>query len=398
MTPSVPKPMIVAGVMSGTSADGVDVVICRISPGKSETPKLKLLAHRAFPYPPRLRFAILAAMNAQQISAAELARLSWRLGEVYGDAIGVTAAAHSLKPQLACIHGQTIYHQGKARPYLGKPLRCTWQIGEASVVAEVLRLPVVSDLRPADLAAGGQGAPLVPMLDFCLFRHRTRNRLLLNLGGIANITVLPADCTSAEVLAFDIGPANMLVDACMTELFGKPLDRNGTTADRGRVFQNLVDIFLGDKLFAAPPPKSLGREQFGAAFAEIFISTCRDEGALPKDIVATATALTADAIVQAYTRFCAPHLTQHSPKTYPTDLLIAGGGAHNHTLLGRITEAFAPLHISVSTTETAGLPVEAKEAAAFALLGWLTWHGLPGNIPNATGAARPVLLGKVTLA
>jgi anhydro-N-acetylmuramic acid kinase len=394
MRPSTPKAMIVAGVMSGTSADGVDVAICRIATGGSETPRLKLLAHQAFPYPRALRLAVLAAMDAQTISAAELARLSWRLGEVYSDAIEATATAHQVKPQLAVIHVQTIYHQGKAQRYLGKPLRCTWQMGEAAVLAERLRLPVVSDLRPADLAAGGQGAPLVPMLDFCLFRHATRHRLLLNLGGIANVTALPAGCRPDEVLAFDIGPANMLIDACMTKLFGKPLDRHGATAAKGRVLQQVVDMFLREKVFTSHPPKSLGREEFGTAFAETFMATCRYEGALPKDVVATATALTVEAILQAYRSFCVPHLERG--KGRPTDLIVAGGGAHNRTLLRLLTEGFAQLKVTVSTTGVSGMPVEAKEAAAFALLGWLTWHGLPGNIPSATGAGHPTILGKVT--
>jgi len=396
MIPSMPKPLIVAGVMSGTSADGVDVAICRISPGAAGNPRLKLLAHQAFPYPRALRLAILAAMNASAISAAELARLSWRLGEVYSDAIEATAAAQDLKPQLAVIHGQTIYHQAKAMPYLGKPLRCTWQLGEPAIIAERLDLSVVSDLRPADMVAGGQGAPLVPMLDFCLFRHATHNRLLLNLGGIANITALPAACTATDVLAFDIGPANMLIDACMTALFCKPLDRNGATAARGRVLQPVVDRLLRDRLFIAHPPKSFGREEFGMAFAVEFIGRCQRAGARPEDIVATATALTADAILQSYRDFCLPHLERDKP--HSTDLLIAGGGAHNRTLMRRLAEGFTPLNVKVSTTDAAGIPIEAKEAAAFALLGWLTWHGLPGNIPSATGASRAVVLGKVTFA
>jgi anhydro-N-acetylmuramic acid kinase len=388
--------MVVAGVMSGTSADGVDVAICRIAPGKAGVPRVTLLAHRAFPYARALRLAILTAMDAKAISAAELARLSWRLGEVYRDAIAATAEAHGLKVQLAVMHGQTIYHQATAKAYLGKALRCTWQMGEASVVAEGLRVPVVSDLRPADMAAGGQGAPLVPMLDFCMFRHVSRNRLLLNLGGIANVTVLPAGCAAEEVLAFDIGPANMLIDACMSALFGKLLDRGGAAAARGRVLQHVVERLLRGKLFTAMPPKSMGREEFGAGFAAGFMALCQGDGATPEDIVATATALTAEAILQAYRDFCVAHLEQGTP--HPTDLFVAGGGAHNRTLRLRLKEGFEPLKVKVSTTESAGLPVEAKEAVAFALLGWLTWHGLPGNVPSATGAERGVVLGKVTLA
>jgi anhydro-N-acetylmuramic acid kinase len=335
-------------------------------------------------------------MDAQAISAAELARLSWRLGEAYRDAIAATAEANGLRPQLAVMHGQTIYHQATAKAYLGKPLRCTWQMGEAAVVAEGLRLPVVSDLRPADMAADGQGAPLVPMLDFCMFRHATRNRLLLNLGGIANVTVLPAGCGAEDVLAFDIGPANMLIDACMTALFGKALDRNGAAAARGRVLQGIVDRLLKEKVFTAAPPKSMGREEFGAAFARAFMDACEKAGGTREDIVATATALTVGAILQACREFCLSRLDHAGvPRT---EMFVAGGGAHNRTLMRWLTDGMATLGVKVSTTEEAGLPVEAKEAAAFALLGWLTWHGLPGNLPSATGARRAVVLGKVTLA
>ena len=212
---SVPRPMVVAGVMSGTSADGVDVAICRVSPALREvgTPRLKVLGHRAFPYPADVRAAVLAAMDAKRTSAAEIARLNWRLGAIYADCVAAAANDLSVKVALVACHGQTIYHQSVAARYLGEDVRATWQIGEASVIAERLRVPVVSDFRPADLAAGGQGAPLVPMLDYCLFRHATRNRVLLNLGGIANVTVLPAGCGVDDVMAFDTGPANMVIDA-----------------------------------------------------------------------------------------------------------------------------------------------------------------------------------------
>jgi anhydro-N-acetylmuramic acid kinase len=213
MIPPVPKSMIVAGVMSGTSADGVDVAICRISADKRGTPRLKLLGHRSFNYDKKLRATILAAAGGELAKAADLSQLSWRLGELYADCIATTARELNLRPLLAAIHGQTIHHQAVAAPFIGRQTRSTWQIGEPALIAERLGIPVVSDLRPADLAAGGQGAPLVPMLDFCLFRDATKNRLLLNLGGIANITALPAGCTTDGVLAFDTGPANMLIDA-----------------------------------------------------------------------------------------------------------------------------------------------------------------------------------------
>jgi anhydro-N-acetylmuramic acid kinase len=380
------KTMIVAGVMSGTSADGVDVAICRVGPGRDGLPKLRALGHRGFAYDRKLRAAVLEAASGKALSAVGFARLSWRLGAVYAEFVAATATALKLNPQLVACHGQTILHDA------AKGL--TWQTGEAAVIAERLRLPVVSDFRPADMAAGGQGAPLVPMLDYCVFRHATRNRLLLNLGGIANVTALPAGCGLDAVMAFDTGPANMVADAVMHRLFGKKFDRGGMVAARGRVLDRVVEKLLAGSYFSAPPPKSCGREEFGAAFVARLLTLCK--GAAKEDVVATATALTSASILAAYCRFCWPHLGQRAPLARGTELFVAGGGAKNRTLMRMLREGLAELGVTVMTTESAGLAVEAKEAAAFALLGWLTWHGLPGNVPSATGARRPVMLGKVT--
>jgi len=388
-----PAAMTVAGVMSGTSADGVDVAVVRIAPGK-HVPKLKLLEHRAFPYPKALRNAVLAAMDAQSISAAEMARLHWRLGEVYAECIAQTLAASKRRASLLGVHGQTIYHQGQASPYLGKPLKCTWQLGEASCIAERLRIPVVSDFRPADMAAGGHAAPLVPMLDYTVFAHARRNRVLQNLGGIANLSAIPAGSGSDKLLAFDTGPANMVVDALMQRLFQKPYDRNGATAKRGVVLQPVLDTLMLDPYFAAAPPKSTGREQYGAAFVEKLLKLCGK--ARSEDIIATATALTAESIAHAYRTFVWPHLGIHAPLAAGTDFIPAGGGAKNATLMRMLKERLEPLGITFVPIETFGLPADAKEAAAFALLAWLTWHGLPGNVPSATGASRPVVLGRMT--
>ena len=392
----VAKAMVVAGVMSGTSADGVDVAICRVLPGDS--PRVKVVGHRAFAYDAKLRAAVLGAMDAKAISAAELARLSWRLGAVYAECVETTARELKVAPQLVACHGQTIYHQAAAEKFLGQPVRCTWQIGEASLIAERLRVPVVSDFRPADMAAGGQGAPLVSMLDTCLFRHAAKNRLLLNLGGIANVTALPAGCGVKDVMAFDTGPANMIVDACMQRLYSRRFDKDGAVAARGRVLPDVVAKLMLAGYFSAPPPKSCGREEFGAAFVARFVAMCERAGARKQDVIATATAFTAETVLDAYRRFCWPHLGRHAPLARATEMFVAGGGARNATLMCLLEQGFGALGVKVATTEAAGLAVEAKEAAAFALLGWLTWHGLPGNVPAATGAARPVVLGKVTRA
>jgi anhydro-N-acetylmuramic acid kinase len=380
--------MLVAGVMSGTSADGVDVAICRVSPGRDGVPRVKVLGHRGFAYEEALRAEVLEAASGKQLSATEFARLSVRLGAIYADCVLAAARALKLKPELVACHGQTIVHEAAKG--------VTWQIGEAAVIAGRLRLPVVSDFRPADMAAGGQGAPLVPMLDFCMFRHATKNRLLLNLGGIANITALPADCAVEDVMAFDTGPANMLIDTLMQRLFKKRLDRGGAVAARGLVLDHVVERLLAAKYFVAAPPKSCGREEFGAAFVERPLKLCK--GAAKEDVVATATALTAASILAAYCKFVGPHLGQRTPASKATEMFVSGGGAKNHTLMRMLSEGFAEFRVRVAATEAAGIAVEAKEAAAFALLGWLTWHGLPGNVPSATGARRAVVLGKVTFA
>ena len=395
------KAMVVAGVMSGTSADGVDLAICRVSPSSDgATPRVKVLGHRAVRYPAALRRAVLTAMNSQaakSTSTAELARLNWRLGEVYADAVEAAAREIGVRPELVACHGQTIYHQGGATKYLGAPVRCTWQTGEASVIAERMRVPVVSDFRPADMAAGGQAAPLVPMFDFCVFRDAKKSRLLLNLGGIANLTVLAAACRAEDVLAFDTGPANMVVDACMERMFGRGFDSGGVVAARGRVLEAVLTKELRAKYFSALPPKSCGREEFGETFVTRFIAACERAGAGKEDIVATATALTARTIAVAYERFCRPVFKRLAAGA-KVELIVAGGGVRNATLMRMLSEQAELKSVRVRTVEETGLDAGAKEAAAFALLGWLTWHGLPGNLPSATGAKRAVVLGKVTLA
>jgi anhydro-N-acetylmuramic acid kinase len=357
---------------------------------------VKLIGAASFSYPKALRSAVLAAMDAKSISVAEISKLHWRLGEVYADAVEGAAQQFGVKVGLVGCHGQTIYHQGAASKYLGSPVRCTWQIGEASVIAERLRTPVVSDFRPADLAAAGQGAPLVPILDFHAFRSDKVSHVLQNLGGIANMTAIPAGASVNDLLAFDSGPSNMVIDACMTRLFGKAFDRNGAVAKRGSVIQPVVEKLLRQLYFSSPPPKSCGREEYGEKFVERFIALCRKSGAKDADIIATATALTAESIIDAYRRFVWPHLGQKAPMARGVEYVVAGGGAKNATLMAMLREGLEPLGVRLRSTDEFGIPTQAKEGVAFALMAWLTWNGLPGDVPSATGANRPVVLGKVT--
>jgi anhydro-N-acetylmuramic acid kinase len=378
------KTMIVAGVMSGTSADGVDVALARISPG----PRLRVLGHLGFPYPKSVRADVQRAMEGAPMAAAEFSRLHWRLGEIYADCVektcdslGVGRGGSASALEMVGLHGQTVYHEA---------LKATWQMGEAAVVRERLGVPVVSDFRPADLAAGGQGAPLVPMLDFCLYRSKTRNRVLLNLGGIANVSAIPAGAGLDDVLAFDTGPANMVVDAVMNAAFRKDFDRGGRVAGRGKVLQTVVSEALQGPFFAEKPPKSCGREQFGGVFASEFMEKCATANGSEYDAVTTATELTAASILDAYGRFCWPHLGQAAPLA-KTEVIAAGGGVKNDWLMGRLRAGFGALGVKVSVAEGA----QAKEAVAFALLAWLSWHRLAGNVPAATGALGPRVLGKV---
>ncbi len=385
------KAMIVAGVMSGTSADGIDVAVVRVSTERRLN--VTLIAHEAFAYPAALRRAVLAAMNAGSTSTAELARLNWRLGLEYAGAVYTTAKKHHMKLDLVGCHGQTLYHQARPGNYAGLKFACTWQLGEAAPIAAAVGAPVVSNFRPADMFAGGQGAPLVPMLDYVLFFHSKRGRVLQNIGGIANLTAIPAGGTIDRVVAFDTGPGNMVIDSLMAELFGKKYDRNGAIAARGAVLTQVLEWGLKDKYFLQKPPRTTGREQFGREYAVRFLEKCRKHSKNPADAVATATALTAESIAKSYATFVRAKM-----KGTPVDYIVSGGGARNATLMAMLSRWLEPMGCRVTASEKFGMPAEAKEAAAFALLAWMTWHHLPGNVPAATGAKRPVILGQVTYA
>jgi anhydro-N-acetylmuramic acid kinase len=391
--------MVVAGVMSGTSVDGVDVAICKVSPttDASSTPRVKLLGHVGSAYPKAVRAAVLQAMDANAISVAELSRLNWRLGEIYADAIEKAQSQLGLKAALVGCHGQTVYHQGAVEKYLGKPLRTTWQIGEAAVIAERLRVPVVSDLRPADIAAGGQGAPLVPMLDYCMFRSAKVSRVLQNLGGIGNLAAIPAEGGVDTIMAFDTGPGNMVIDDCMRRLYEREFDRGGAVARTGQVVPGVVERVLATEYFNSLPPKSCGREQFGERFVSQFITMCRNAArdVRDEDVIATATALTSASILDAYRKFVWRHVGQTAPLSR-VEFVVAGGGAKNGTLMGMLRDGLEPLGVKLRLMDEFGVPAQAKEAIAFALLAWLSWSGLSGNVPAATGAQRAVVLGKVS--
>lgn len=384
------RTMTVAGIMSGTSADGIDVALVRIVPRKPRV-ILTLLAHESFAYPAALRRAVLHAMNAKSTSTAELARLHWRLGLAYAEALTATLERHAVKLGLVGCHGQTLYHQSRAELYAGRRFACTWQSGEAAAIAVSAGVPVVSNFRPADMLAGGQGAPLVPLLDYVLFGDAKRGRVLQNIGGIANLTAIPAGANADKIIAFDTGPGNMVIDALAQKLLGKRFDPNGTFAARGSVLQPVLRRALSNPFFMLKPPRTAGREQFGREYAARFLADCMRNSKRPEDALATATALTAETIARSYTTFARAGM-----RGVEVDYIVSGGGASNRTLMAMLAEKLEPLGCKLASSGDFGVPVEAKEAMAFALLAWQTWHHLPGNVPSATGANRHVILGEVT--
>ena len=378
--------------MSGTSADGIDVALVRIR-GRGFRSRLLLLQHTHTSYPKPVRRAVLAAMNSSSASVADLSCLNFLLGELYADAISTAQRDAGVKCELVGCHGQTLYHQGNPERFLGERIACTWQTGEAAIIAAKLGVPVVSDFRPADMAAGGKGAPLVPFLDYVLYRHARLGRIVQNIGGIANLTAIPAGAGPEQVIAFDTGPGNMVIDAVVEQRFGKPYDGGGRLAARGEPIERVLRGVLRQPFFRRRPPKTAGREQFGREFVREFLRLCGR--ANDNDIVATATALTARSIVDALQDFAPPLQGPGSPFR---EFVVSGGGTKNVTLMKMLGEGLKPLGLRVRTTDEFGLATEAKEAAAFALLAYETWNRRPSNVPSATGARRPAMLGKISYA
>jgi anhydro-N-acetylmuramic acid kinase len=375
--------MRIVGLMSGTSADGIDAALVRIG-RRGDRLTARLEAFRQVAYPPAVRKRLLTAAGGARVGAGELAALARDVGERQASA--VTGLCRSVGVALATIdlvgcHGHTLHHDPKAA-------RVTLQIGDAALVAVRTGITTIADFRPADVAAGGEGAPLVPAAHAWLFRHPRRGRAIQNLGGIGNVTYLPPGSGLAGVVAFDTGPGNMVIDAIVRRLTrGREwFDRDGRRAARGRVDEALLWTWQRHPYFRRRPPKSTGRELFGAAYVDALIDAARRRRLSGDDLVATATALTAASCADAYQRF----LARRGPLD---ELWVAGGGSMNSTLLAML-RARLP-RVAVATSDALGLPSRAVEAVAFALLAAATALGMPGNVPAATGAARPLVLGKI---
>jgi anhydro-N-acetylmuramic acid kinase len=432
--------------MSGTSMDGIDAALVRIS-GRLDHPRVRLLAFATTPYPDWVRKQLLAVAGGESTTAEEISQLDSMLGAAFGEAAIRVCRRGDVSPQRLSVigsHGQTIFHYGgprhvmtreferefkKLMPMLrameakfkrespGEPAYAvsvrlesfpklkeallkgtsgsdlwsvarptTLQIGEPALIAERTGVPVVADFRAADMAAGGQGAPLVPMVDYLLLRHQKQGTVALNIGGIANVTVIPANASPEQVFGFDTGPGNMLIDALVRRFTRdrKAYDAGGRLAARGRIIEPILTQALNFPFFHREPPKSFGREQFGNWFVEHYFvkrKRCRFY-----DLLRTATELTIVTIAEALERFV---LT----RARVDRLVVSGGGAHNRLLLAGLQASFPRLSIELS--DQYGLPVDAKEAIAFALLADRTMHALPGNLPSVTGARRAVVLGKL---
>jgi anhydro-N-acetylmuramic acid kinase len=379
--------------MSGTSADGIDISLARIS-GAPPHLNAKLLAHTSIKFLPAVRKEILRVAEQHSISAGELSQLNFRLGEIYGDAALAACKRFRISAKRIALignHGQTIFHQGQPVKYFGSPTASTLQIGEPSVIAAKTGITAVADFRPADIALGGQGAPLVPYADYLLYRHAKLGRVSLNLGGIANITVLPAASKPSQVFAFDTGPANILIDALVAHFTRGRLrfDKNAQLATQGRTIPALVDELMRDPYLKQSPPKSTGREYYGHAYIQKLLALAKKHRATPNDLIRATTIFTALSVVDALHRFVLPKHKIHQ-------LIVSGGGAQNPLIQEQLSAALAPIQLLPSTEFN--VPTDAKESFAFALLAYETFHHRPSNIPSATGAHSPAILGKISYA
>jgi len=393
--------MLVMGMMSGTSADGIDVALAEIKEGTHPLHttqrvghlrlKTKLLQHTSRIMPAALRKEVLRVGEGAACTAGEISQLNFRLGGTFADA--AISACKEFRVALSRVeligsHGQTIFHQGQPVEYLGRRTASTLQIGEPAVIAARTGITTVGDFRVADVAVGGQGAPLVPFADYVLYRDEKIGRVSLNLGGIGNVTVLLAGARPSQVVAFDTGPGNMLMDALVWHFTKKKqkFDRGARLARQGQVNVKLLKELLRDPYLRLGPPKSTGREYYGRAYFQELLRLGKKHGAGPNDLIRTTTEFTVASVVDALKRFVLK-------KTKIVQLIVSGGGAKNPLVMAQLAAALTP--IEVMGSGKVGVPEEAKEAYAFALMAYETVHRRAGNLPSATGAEEEVVLGKI---
>jgi anhydro-N-acetylmuramic acid kinase len=378
------KQMRVAGLMSGTSADGVDAAVVDV-----DDKGVRVAAFDSLAYPGSLRRSILELCEGKVCHVEDICHLNFVLGEVFADSLIHLCRNNGIDlgtVDLIGSHGQTIYHNPRGRRFKGRTIRSTLQIGEPSVIAQRTGITTVADFRPRDMAAGGQGAPLVPFADYVLFRDKRLSRAVQNIGGIANVAYLPAGCRVKDIIAFDTGPGNMIIDRLVerTSLGRKAFDRDGRTAARGTVVKGLLKEMLEHPFFRRRPPKSTGREEFGGQFCDGLYHKTVGESVSAEDAVATATAFTAESIARAYRRFL---------PVMPDEVVLCGGGARNKTLIRMLRERLGATEIVLS--DDFGISCDAKEAVSFAVLAHATIKGVANNVPGATGADQSLVLGKI---
>lgn len=384
----------VVGLMSGTSVDGIDAAVVEITGLPGEQPRIRLVGFENTPYSTEVRERIFTLFDPELATVDKIGSMNVLLGELYAKAAGSVIAKAGLAPKdIAVIgsHGQTIYHAPELQQIEDYHVHYTVQIGEGAVISARTGIPCVSDFRVADLAVGGQGAPLVPFTEYLLYREDKRTILLQNIGGIGNITVIPAGCTADQVFAFDTGPGNMLIDGVVERLTSGALmmDLGGEMAQRGQINSDLLHQLQQESYYTLPLPKSTGRERFGSSYVDKLLSYQEKYHLSSDDLIATITQLTAWSIGEAYRRFIR--------REHPSDvMLVGGGGSYNPVLMRLLQHEMKLMGVQVLTQEDVGLNSDAKEAIAFALLADYTLAKLPNNLPNVTGAKREVIMGKIS--
>ncbi len=374
--------------MSGTSADGIDAVVVEIR-GNGERTRLRQRAFQTFPYPAGFKSFLLRNSDARTARLDDVARLNVLIGMLFADAARKIARRAGVRPgdiDLIGSHGQTIQHLPEKRRLFGKDVGATLQIGSPAVIAKHTGVVTVGDFRLGDIAVGGSGAPLVPYFDYVMFRSAKLSRALLNIGGIANLTVLPGRCTVNEVWAFDTGPGNMIIDGLVKEWFARPYDISGALAIRGRLIPEFLRWLMGHPYLNKKPPKSTGREVFGETLIRRIVQRSKRQG--KQDVVATVAEFTALSVREAYLRFV-------SPATKLDGLLVSGGGVHNTYIMERLRRYFSP--VPVTPVNEPGFTSDSKEAVCFAVLANETVAGNPANVPRATGARSASVLGTICL-
>jgi len=374
---------LAVGLMSGTSLDGIDVALVKIK-GCREKTDLKLIDFITLEYDNETRNRIIKASSIDSSDVRDISLLNFDLGMKFADAVLKILEKNDIKIEsldFIASHGQTIYHI---------PTRATFQIGEISVIAEVTKTLTIGDFRVRDVAAGGHGAPLVPYSEYLLYRSENKNIVLQNIGGIGNATLLLKNCKLEDVVAFDTGPGNMIIDYVVEKLtYGeKKYDNLGEMAARGKIDYNLVEELLKDPYFEQAPPKTTGREKYGKEFADNLIDLMKSKKLTSYDMIATVTYFTAKSISESYKKWIFPIANID-------EVILGGGGSHNITLIRYLKQELSG--VQVITQEDIGLSSDAKEAIAFAILGNETIHGNFNNIPNVTGAKHPVVMGKITI-